>query len=189
MYDSSISTPDIEQSRASAQCPGEPHTAIEWHAAVGALALEWALADRVDVAPFLRPAWVEAWTEAFGGRPLALVARRADGSLAGVVPLLWRSSDRAATANWHTPRSGPLAEDNCTGDALACELGWASLEGMLGYEVLGGADDYGLGFPEVASERIFSQAFRRSPAEVLEAVAWRHGRPLATRALRRARPT
>src|SRR5215210_3115444 len=117
MYDLSISTPDIEQSRASAQCSGEPHTAIEWHAAVGAL--------------------------------------------------LWRSSARAATANWHTPLWGPLAEDDCTGDALACALGWAYL-------------DYRLGFPEVASERIFSQAFRRSPAGVLETAAWRHGRPLAT---------
>lgn len=189
MYDSSISTADSEQSRASAQCSGERHTAIEWHAAVGAVAREWALADRVDAAPFPRPAWVEAWIEAFGGRPLALVARRADGSLAGVVPLLWGSSGRAATANWHTPLWGPLAEDDCAGDALACALVGAYLEGMLGYEFLGGADDYRLCFTEAASERVLFQPFRRSPAEVLEAVAWRHGRPLATRALRRARPT
>ena len=72
------------------------------------LAREWdELADGVGAAPFLRPGWVQAWVDAFGGRLRVAVARER-GELAGVWPVLQRFGALTSPTNWHTPLFGPV---------------------------------------------------------------------------------
>jgi CelD/BcsL family acetyltransferase involved in cellulose biosynthesis len=90
-----------------------------------ALAHEWDdLADRVGAAPFLRPGWVVAWSEAFGGGDLDVVVARRGGRLVAVLPLRRRRGVLGSPTNVHTPAFGVLAEDA----PAAAELGGALAE-------------------------------------------------------------
>jgi CelD/BcsL family acetyltransferase involved in cellulose biosynthesis len=100
-------------------------TAVESHASTAALAAEWdALAQRLGAQPFLRPGWIEAWIGAFpspGFRVLA--ARRRDGQLTGVLPLISaRGRVLASPANSHTPLGGALVDGRDAASALADAL-------------------------------------------------------------------
>ena len=116
-------------------------------------AREWdELADRTGAPPFLRPGWLEAWWRAFGNGALEVTAVRRDGRLVAVMPL-YRPGRRSApykvepfpvsarrrtlraTANWHTPLHGPLAEDD------------EALEQLAAAVVGAGASLLSLGFP------------------------------------------
>jgi CelD/BcsL family acetyltransferase involved in cellulose biosynthesis len=81
---------------------------------------EWDdLADRTAASPFLRPAWTEAWWQAFGAGRLELVTVRRDKELAAVVPLAVRGAVARTASNWHTPLFAILAEDSAAERAAA----------------------------------------------------------------------
>jgi CelD/BcsL family acetyltransferase involved in cellulose biosynthesis len=106
------------------------------------VAAEWDdLAERVSAPPWVRPGWIAAWVDAFGGgAPLEVFADRRDGRLTGVLPLLRRRGGLASPTNWHTPEFGLLAEDASVEGALAeavfagrprsVRLGWIADEGL-----------------------------------------------------------
>jgi CelD/BcsL family acetyltransferase involved in cellulose biosynthesis len=98
---------------------------------------EWdELADRVEAVPFLRPSWIRCWARAFGTGDVEVHTVRRDGRLVALVPL-HRPAVRApafktepfplsarpgtlrATANWQSPKFGPLATDAAAAEALA----------------------------------------------------------------------
>jgi CelD/BcsL family acetyltransferase involved in cellulose biosynthesis len=84
------------------------------------LAEAWdSLADRLEVAPFLRPGWIFAWSQAFARGHLSLLTARRDGELVGVLPFVRRGGVVSAPANWHTPVFGYLAVDQDVTAALA----------------------------------------------------------------------
>jgi CelD/BcsL family acetyltransferase involved in cellulose biosynthesis len=84
---------------------------VEVHSEIRAVADEWdALADRVRAVPWIRPGWVEAWLEAFGGRPEIYVKRDREG-FAGVLPLVRRGDALFSPTNWHTPAFAPIVKD------------------------------------------------------------------------------
>ena len=84
----------------------------EWHDDVGAIAREWdELAARVDAPPFLWPAWMAAWLDAWGGTP-RIATIRDGGQLRAVLPLARRPMGvLASMANAHTPLFGAVAAD------------------------------------------------------------------------------
>jgi CelD/BcsL family acetyltransferase involved in cellulose biosynthesis len=80
---------------------------------------EWErLAERAGATPFLHPGFVLAWQRAFGRDPLLLATVRRAGELTAALPLVRRGAVLASPANWHTPATGVLAED----DVVAAEL-------------------------------------------------------------------
>ena len=108
--------------------------------AIDRLAQEWdELADRRQTVPFLRPGWIAAWWRAFGTGTLEIETVRESGRLIGVLPL-YRPARRApafkteplpltarsrtlrATVNWHTPKSGFVAEESAAAEELARTL-------------------------------------------------------------------
>ena len=96
---------------------------VEVHASVGAVADEWdRLADAAKVAPFLRPAWIQAWWEAFGGGRLEIVTLRQGGSLTALIPLHQRLGRRLSASNWHTPQFGMVSAGPDGAAALAATL-------------------------------------------------------------------
>ena len=85
---------------------------IEIHQKVDSIAAEWdELARRVGASPFERPGWFSCWLDAFGAAGLEVVALRRDGRLAAVIPMLSHRGVVRSPTNWHTPRFGPVAED------------------------------------------------------------------------------
>jgi CelD/BcsL family acetyltransferase involved in cellulose biosynthesis len=96
----------------------EPRLAL--HQSAETLSEPWdALADRLSVAPFIRPGWILAWSRAFArGRLRALTATR-DGELVGLLPFIENRGVLSAPANWHTPLFGYLAADREVSAALA----------------------------------------------------------------------
>lgn len=98
--------------------------AVERHDSVGPIAAEWdALATRLGAAPFLRPGWIEAWTEAFPAPGFTVLAARRAGDLAGVLPVRHlRGRVVAGTANSHTPLGGGLADGPDASRALVDAL-------------------------------------------------------------------
>jgi CelD/BcsL family acetyltransferase involved in cellulose biosynthesis len=93
--------------------------AIEHHAAVGPLALEWdELADRMCTPPFSRPGWIAAWVAAFGGGQADVITARREGRLAGVFPVVRRAAGVRSAANAHTPSADLVAEDDAVARAL-----------------------------------------------------------------------
>jgi CelD/BcsL family acetyltransferase involved in cellulose biosynthesis len=103
--------------------PRHEQPTIERHGRIEPLAGEWdELADRTLGMPWVRPAWVAAWWQAFGRGSLeVLVARRA-GRLAGVLPLERRPGRLGSTTNPHSPGFCLLAEDGTVQRALADAL-------------------------------------------------------------------
>lgn len=94
-------------------------TTIERHAAIASLAAEWdALADRLGADPFVRPGWIGAWTSAFGGGRVELLAARREGRLAGVLALVRRAGAARSPTNAHTPHFDVLAQDGPVARAL-----------------------------------------------------------------------
>jgi CelD/BcsL family acetyltransferase involved in cellulose biosynthesis len=82
------------------------------------LADDWELlADETDAPPFVRPPWVAAWVDAFGGRLVVRTIRRS-GALVGVVPLVDDGSVLRSPTNWHTPEFGIVARDDATSAEL-----------------------------------------------------------------------
>jgi CelD/BcsL family acetyltransferase involved in cellulose biosynthesis len=97
--------------------------AVERHTDIAEIAPEWdELADRARAAPFLRPGWVAAWLDAFGGTP-TLLAVRERGELKAVLPLVRGRALVELPANGHTPLAGPVAD----GAAAVAELARALL--------------------------------------------------------------
>ena len=78
-----------------------------------------ALAEETAASLFLWPGWINAWVEAFGGEGLRVHTVWRDGYLVGVMPLIEGRSGLASAANWHSPRSGPIALDADAAAALA----------------------------------------------------------------------
>ncbi len=94
-------------------------TTIEHHAGVWPLEAEWdELADRMGAPPFSRPGWVAAWTEAFGGGRVDVIAARRKGRLSGVFPVVRRAAGVRSAANAHTPSADLLAEDDVVARGL-----------------------------------------------------------------------
>lgn len=86
------------------------------------LEAEWDdLAVRTEAAPFSRPAWVRAWSDAFERDVRAATVRRG-GRLAAVVPVTERSKAVATAAGWHVPMLEAVAADREALDALATHL-------------------------------------------------------------------
>ena len=88
---------------------------------------EWAgrweaLADDVGAPPWWRPAWVSAWTAAFGREGLELIVATRGESLVGVVPFRRLGREFRSTTNYHTPSFGLLARDEPARRALADAL-------------------------------------------------------------------
>jgi CelD/BcsL family acetyltransferase involved in cellulose biosynthesis len=84
------------------------------------LVAEWdELADRCAPAPFLRPGWISAWTQAFGSGALEVLCARQVGALVGVLPLRRRGGAVVSPTNFHTPDFGLLAESDEARHALA----------------------------------------------------------------------
>ncbi len=97
--------PNHEPRRLTAEVLGAPDPALreEWRAL--AVARE---------TPYVLPEWHETWLETHpGDRPVVVVARRADGALAGVVPLVapadgrWLTAAGAPFADWFCPAAAP----------------------------------------------------------------------------------
>ena len=96
---------------------------VERYGEIDAVEHEWdELADRCDAPPWLRPGWVDAWWRAFGTGRLEIVTVRADGRLAGLVPIVRRGRTLASITNWHTPGFALLAESPAVGMPLARAL-------------------------------------------------------------------
>jgi CelD/BcsL family acetyltransferase involved in cellulose biosynthesis len=86
------------------------------------LEAEWDdLAVRTEAAPFSRPAWVRAWSDAFGRDVRAATVRRG-GRLVAVVPVTEGSNAVATAADWHVPMLEAVAADAEALDALAVHL-------------------------------------------------------------------
>lgn len=79
------------------------------------------LAERTNAAPFIRPGWFKAWTEAFG-EPVELLTTETDGRLSGVLPYVRTSVGVRSATNAHTPAPGLLAEDEAAARDLAGRL-------------------------------------------------------------------
>ena len=122
---------------------------IETHRSIAALAEEWdELADRTDASPFVRPGWLAAWIEAFGGgaKPLILAAYD-EGRLTGVLPLLTRRGRLRSPTNSHTPVFDAVVEDRDTAGRLVgallrrgfqqLDLGYLDARGALAEQTLG----------------------------------------------------
>lgn len=102
-----------------------PVTAVETYSSIPDLATEWdALATRLGAQPFLRPGWVEAWVAAFPADGFEiLAARREDGSLTGVLPLVRRRGRVIAPpCNSHSPLCGALADGAAAAEALTAAM-------------------------------------------------------------------
>lgn len=84
---------------------------------------EWDdLAGRVEAAPYVRPGWVAAWWRAFGAGNLEIRSLRRNGRLAAVLPVARRYGALRSVTNYHTPRSGLLAENWSAATELARTL-------------------------------------------------------------------
>lgn len=93
--------------------------AVEIHSGLEA---EWDdLAVRTEAAPFSRPAWVRAWSNAFGRDVRAATVRRG-GRLVAVVPVTERAKVVATAADWHVPMLEAVAADAEALDALTVHL-------------------------------------------------------------------
>lgn len=118
------------------------------------------LAERVGAAPFLRPAWFEAWAEAFG-EPMELLTTETEGRVTGVLPYVRTADGVRSATNAHTPAPGLLAENEAAARNLADRI--FSLGGRVA-----------LGYLDAASEAIFRDAARSAGCVVVT-------RPLAYR--------
>jgi CelD/BcsL family acetyltransferase involved in cellulose biosynthesis len=93
---------------------------VELHTSPETLSGPWdALADRLSVAPFMRPGWILAWSEAFARGRLGALAATRHGELVGLLPFIEHRGVLSAPANWHTPVFGFLATDREVSAALA----------------------------------------------------------------------
>lgn len=81
---------------------------------------EWDdLAHRLEAWPFLFPGWIRAWWSAFGRGRLQILTVRDGDRLVGVLPLRRRGKALRSPTNWHTPRFGPVVEDEAAARALS----------------------------------------------------------------------
>lgn len=85
---------------------------------------EWdALADRAGAPPFLRPGWVAAWMQAFGGGgELQVMEAKRGEDLVAVLPMLRQGGTLRSPTNWHTPVFGPLGIDAAASEELLGNL-------------------------------------------------------------------
>lgn len=96
---------------------------LELGAAPGSVDAEWErLAERDGASPFLYPALVRAWADAFGGGRLSLASVRRDGELIAALPLLVDGRRIMSVGNWHTVETGGVAADAVTARLLAAVL-------------------------------------------------------------------
>lgn len=108
---------------ADAPSTGRSRSTLLSLGAFESLAGEWEeLAIRVGAGPFVRPGWVAAWWRAFGAGRLEIRALRRDGRLAAVLPVARQYGTLRSLTNYHTPRSGLLAEDTSSARELARSL-------------------------------------------------------------------
>ena len=93
------------------------------HSDLGTIAAEWdALAEETGAAPFLRPGWIAAWSDAFGAGRLHVLTSRRAGELRGVLPLHVSRGHVRGAANWHSPEFGAVARDEDAAAELASSL-------------------------------------------------------------------
>lgn len=86
------------------------------------LETEWDdLAVRTGAAPFARPAWVRAWTQA-SGLPVSAATVRLDGVLAAVLPIVERRRWVRTAADWHVPMLEAVFDDREALDHLVEHL-------------------------------------------------------------------
>jgi CelD/BcsL family acetyltransferase involved in cellulose biosynthesis len=142
-----------------------PRVPVESYVGIDSIAADWdELADRIGASVWLRPGWISAWVEAFGGKgDLSILADQRDGRLAGVLPMLRRRRGFTSPTNWHTPEFGPLVEDAEARAALAEALfagrprsvtvGWVSTEGIHDLRAAAGRKHY----------RVLERSIMRSP--------------------------
>ena len=76
------------------------------------IAGEWdELVRDTGMHPFMRPAWLAAWHEAFGTGQLEILVARRDDRLVGVLPLERHRGSLISLSNWHTPEFEPVCAD------------------------------------------------------------------------------
>ncbi len=101
---------------------------------------EWdAFADSLDAAPFLRPAWFEAWSTAFRRQPVQLVTVHEGGELAGAMPVEACRGGLRTPTNSHSPFYAPLAASPEARDRLLSEL-FAKAAGRIELDLLSGGE-------------------------------------------------
>jgi len=130
------------------------------------LAGEWdELARRAGAVPFVRPGWVAAWWRAFGVGELELRTLRKDGRLVAVLPVTCRYGALRSVTNYHTPRSGLLAEDRSAAIELARTLftGKPRRVSITSLDPLGASMEACRRAAEQARYRIVVRPFQRSP--------------------------
>lgn len=139
-----------------------PTSALE---PLDAVAPDWErLADSVQASPFLHPGFVQTWWRAFGrGRLRVASLRGADGRLAAVLPLVQRGAALISPANWHTPQTALLAEDEQARAAFVRAL-FAGRPRRLGLCFLDAPDADALSAgAEAAGYRVVRRTLLRSP--------------------------
>ncbi len=96
---------------------------VDWvtdRAGLGELAGAWTDLAGSESVPFLQPAWVLPWWDAFGqGKPLRVCTVWDGGELRALLPLYESRRALRALANVHSPTFRPLAVDGTALHALA----------------------------------------------------------------------
>jgi CelD/BcsL family acetyltransferase involved in cellulose biosynthesis len=135
--------------------------------ALAEAAADWeALADATGAGPFVRPGWVDAWSQAFGdGREIHVLTAHRDGKPAGMLPVVTRRGALTSPTNWHTPAFGPVAADA----GIAGELAAAAVEragGRLDLSFLDPGDPFAHAVLDAARRRgrlVIARPVLRSP--------------------------
>jgi CelD/BcsL family acetyltransferase involved in cellulose biosynthesis len=110
--------------------PTDTTLRLDIHDSVSDVAEEWdALADLLQLSPFLRPDWFGIWSRAFGSGHERIITARRSGRLVGVLPLqaaplratacrsepfprLARPGTLRSLTNWQSPAFAPVASDD-----------------------------------------------------------------------------
>jgi CelD/BcsL family acetyltransferase involved in cellulose biosynthesis len=127
---------------------------------------EWdELASRVGATLFVRPGWVAAWWRAFGAGHLEIRTLRRNGRLVAVLPMARRFGALRSVTNYHTPRSGLLAEDWSAETELARTLftGDPRLVSIAPLDPYGASMEACRQAAEKAGYRVVVRPFQRSP--------------------------
>ena len=130
------------------------------------LAGEWdELAKRTSAVPFVRPGWVAAWWRSFGVGELELRTLRKDGRLVAVLPVTCRYGVLRSVTNYHTPRSGLLAEDRSAAAELAQTLFMENPRrvSITSLDPIGASMEACRQAAEKAGYRVIVRPFQRSP--------------------------
>jgi CelD/BcsL family acetyltransferase involved in cellulose biosynthesis len=149
--------------------------AVQVHSSPEGVLDAWGgLADRLGVAPFLRPGWLLPWSRAFSSGRLSVFTAVRGQELVGVLPFFERRGVLSTPTNWHTPIFGYLAADRAASVALAERfVGAARVRADLSFL---DRTDPGLkacvGAAERATRPMIVRTILRSPYVQLEGTDW-----------------